>query len=401
MNQNLKTVITIGVTAAVTFSATAVFMSLRGDDVSGKNNDLLRKINTVNNYIDRHYLYDNVDFDKLNNAAVKAYVDGLGEPYTHYYDEEEFGDYLSAVEESYTGIGVVITADIEKDMIMVLSPFVDSPAYEAGLLPGDYILAVDGVSYTAGSMQECVEHIKSDVAGTKVVLDILRGTETLKIDVVRGEITENSVSSEMITDDIGYISITNFNMSTDGSNQSTYTEFIEEMESLNESGMKKLIIDLRDNPGGVMEEVINIADYILPEGIITYTETRDGDREEYKSDESHIKLPIVVLINKNSASASEILTGALKDYDYAVVVGEKSYGKGIVQRVYPFIDGSGMSMTVAKYFTPDGVSIHEIGIEPDFVIEMPEKYEGMYAISVPREDDTQLQKAIELLEKNK
>lgn len=401
MNQNLKTVITIGITAAVTFSATSVFMSIKGNDAGGNNKGLIGKINAVNGYIDRHYLYDNVDYEKLNDAAVKAYVEGLGEPYTHYYDKEEFSDYMGAVEESYTGIGVVITADTDKDMIMVLSPFVDSPAYDAGVLPGDYILAVDGVSYSAGNMQECVDHIKSDVAGTKVQLDILRGDKTLKIDVIRGEITENSVSSEMLTDDIGYISITNFNMSTDDSKQSTYTEFVKGMESLDKSGMKKLIIDLRDNPGGVMEEVINIADYILPEGIITYTETRNGDREEYKSGESHINIPIVILINNNSASASEILTGALKDYDYAVVVGEKSYGKGIVQRVYPFVDGSGMSMTVAKYFTPDGVCIHEIGIEPDYVVEMPEKYEGMYAISVPREDDIQLQKAIELLEKNK
>lgn len=400
MNQKLKTVVTIAVTATVTFSATSIFMSLNGNGINSDKNALMRKINTVNGYIKRHYLYDDVDFDKLNDEAVKAYVDGLDEPYTHYYSKEEFSDYMSAVEESYTGIGVVISADIQKDMIMVISPFVDSPAYKAGILPGDYIVAVDGTTYSASNMQECVDHIKSDVAGTTVSLDIDRDGKRLKIDVTRGEITENSVSSEMITDDIGYISITNFNMSTDGSENSTYTEFVEKIESLKETGMKKLIIDLRDNPGGVMEEVINIADYILPEGIITYTETRDGDRDEYTSDKSHIDIPMVVLINKNSASASEILTGALKDYGYAEVVGEKSYGKGIVQRVYPFRDGSGMSLTVAKYFTPNGTSIHEVGIEPDYTVKMPEKYEGMYAISVPREEDKQLQKAIEHLERN-
>ncbi len=400
MNQKLKTIVTIAVTATVTFSATSIFMSLNGNGINSDKNALMRKINTVNGYIKRHYLYDDVDFDKLNDEAVKAYVDGLDEPYTHYYSKEEFSDYMSAVEESYTGIGVVISADIQKDMIMVISPFVDSPAYKAGILPGDYIVAVDGTTYSASNMQECVDHIKSDVAGTTVSLDIDRDGKRLKIDVTRGEITENSVSSEMITDDIGYISITNFNMSTDGSESSTYTEFVEKIESLKETGMKKLIIDLRDNPGGVMEEVINIADYILPEGIITYTETRDGDRDEYTSDKSHIDIPMVVLINKNSASASEILTGALKDYGYAEVVGEKSYGKGIVQRVYPFRDGSGMSLTVAKYFTPNGTSIHEVGIEPDYTVKMPEKYEGMYAISVPREEDKQLQKAIELLERN-
>ncbi len=400
MNQKLKTIITIAVTATVTFSVTSLTMSLRGNNIGSINGDLLRKINAVNGYIDRHYLYDNVDFDNLNDAAVKAYVEGLGEPYTHYYTKEEFSEYISQVEESYTGIGVVITTDIEKNLIMVLSPFVDSPAYKAGILPGDYILGVDGVSYTASDMQKCVDHIKSDVAGTTVTLDIQRENKRIKIDVTRGEITENSVSSEMITDEIGYISITNFNMSTDDSKESTYTEFVKEMNILKSSGMKKLIIDLRDNPGGVMEEVINIADYILPKGIITYTETRDGEREEYISDKSHIDIPIVVLINENSASASEILTGALKDYGYAQVVGENSYGKGIVQRVYPFRDGSGMSMTVAKYFTPKGICIHDIGIKPDYEVAMPDKYEGMYSVSVPREDDTQLQKAIELLEKN-
>lgn len=249
-------------------------------------------------------------------------------------------------------------------------------------------------------MQECVDHIKGGAAGTKITIDVLRDDEPLKFDVIRGEITENSVSSEMLSDDIGYISITNFNMSTDGYDKSTYTEFVDEITDLTDMGMKKLIIDLRDNPGGVMEEVINIADYLLPEGIITYTETRTGEREEYKSDANAVKIPMVVLVNGNSASASEILTGALKDYGYAVVVGEKTYGKGIVQRVYPFSDGSGMSITIAKYFTPNGVCIHGVGIEPDYVVELPEKYDGMYAVSIPHNEDAQLRKAIEILEKN-
>ena len=401
MNSKLKTALTIIITAAVTFSATSVIYSFKNSTVADdRNKDLALKINAVNTYIDKHYLYDNIDYGKLNDEAVRAYVDALEEPYTHYYTQDEFQKYMSGVEESYTGIGVVIAADTEKDMILVLSPFVDSPAYKAGMLPGDYIIAVDGVSYTAVNMQECVDHITGGVAGTKVTLDILRDNEPLTIDVVRGEITENSVSSEMLYSDIGYISITNFNMSTDGYDKSTYTEFVDEITNLTGNGMKKLIIDLRDNPGGVMEEVINIADCLLPKGIITYTETRTGERDEYMSDANEVKIPMVVLVNGNSASASEILTGALKDYGYAVVVGEKTYGKGIVQRVYPFTDGAGMSMTVAKYFTPNGVCIHEVGIEPDYVVELPEKYDGMYAISIPHEEDTQLQKAIELLEKN-
>lgn len=398
MNQKSKIIITAAITAAVTFSVTSVlYFTIGALSRNNGSNKLANKINAVNTYLDRNYLYDDVDYEKLNDEAIKAYVDALGEPYTHYYTESEFSNYLSSVEESYTGIGVVIAADMEEDKILVLSPFVDSPAYDAGILPGDYIVAVDGISYTADEMQECVDRIKGGKEGTLVSLELLRNGETIKIDVKRGRITENSVTSEMLDEDIGYISITGFNMSTGFNQESTYTEFVDKVDELNEKGMKKLIIDLRDNPGGVMEEVINIADYILPEGLITYTETRNGKRNEYVSDKKSLDIPIVILINSNSASASEILTGALKDHDYAMVVGEKTFGKGIVQSVYPFTDGSGMSMTIAKYYTPDGICIHGTGIEPDYEIKLPEEFNGMYANSVPKEKDTQLQKAIELL----
>ncbi len=398
MNQKSKIIITAAITAAVTFSVTSVlYFTIGALSRNNGSNKLANKINAVNTYLDRNYLYDDVDYEKLNDEAIKAYVDALDEPYTHYYTESEFSNYLSSVEESYTGIGVVIAADMEEDKILVLSPFVDSPAYDAGILPGDYIIAVDGISYTADEMQECVDRIKGGKEGTLVSLELLRNGETIKIDVKRGRITENSVTSEMLGEDIGYISITGFNMSTGFNQESTYTEFVDKVDELNEKGMKKLVIDLRDNPGGVMEEVINIADYILPEGLITYTETRNGKRNEYVSDKKSLDIPIVILINSNSASASEILTGALKDHDYAMVVGEKTFGKGIVQSVYPFTDGSGMSMTIAKYYTPDGTSIHGTGIEPDYEVKLPEEFNGMYANSVPKEKDTQLQKAIELL----
>ena len=161
--------------------------------------------------------------------------------------------------------------------------------------------------------------------------------------------------------------------------------------------MEKLVLDLRDNPGGILDVVCDIADYLLPEGIITYTETKTGVREEYRSDAGDFDIPIVVLINGGSASASEVLTGALKDYDRAEIVGEKSFGKGIVQSVYPFADGSGMSLTIAKYYTPSGVCIHGEGIKPDYEVSLPEQYNDSYASAVPREDDTQLRKALELL----
>lgn len=403
MKNVYKTAITVLVTAAVTFSATATAFTIRSHNSFGSmtnTSDVKRRLDVINTYLEENYLYDDIDYEKANDAAVKAYVDSLEEPYTHYYTKSEFEKYISNISESYTGIGVVITADDENGKIMILSPFVDSPAYDAGIKPGDYIISVDGVEYDSTQMTECVNYITGGKAGTRIKLGIKRDGEVTEIEVERGEITEESVSGKMLDGNIGYVAITAFNTNTEGYEDSTYTEFVECVEGLLDEGMEKMIIDLRDNPGGVMEVVCDIADYLLPEGIITYTETKTGKRKEYKSDENEIDIPIAVLINGNSASASEILTGALKDYGRAVVVGEKSYGKGIVQTTVPFTDGAGMSLTIAKYYTPSGVCIHGIGIEPDVEVKLPEEYADTFAAYLPQESDTQLQKAIELLKKD-
>ena len=201
----------------------------------------------------------------------------------------------------------------------------------------------------------------------------------------------------MLDDNIGYISISGFNTEREGSEESTYTEFVEAVEELQDDGMKKLVIDVRNNPGGVLNIVCRIADYILPEGIITYTETKTGVRDEYKSDSNELDIPMVILINSSSASASEILAGALKDYDRADVIGETSFGKGIVQNVFPFSDGSGMSMTVSKYYTPKGTSIHGVGVKPDYEVKLPDEYKDSIVSDIPENEDTQLKKALEIL----
>lgn len=403
MDQRKKTFITIVTTAAVTFGITAMIFSMAETSGSGfgtAKSGLQSKLNTVNSYLKNNYLYDDYDVSAMEEMAVKGYVEGLNEPYTHYYTAEEFEDYISAVEDSYVGIGVVISIDEEAGKIIVVAPVEDSPAYMAGILPGDYILEVDGKPYSAEQMNECVSAIKSGKEGTNVTIKIERGGETMEINVERREISNESVDSKMLDNNIGYVRITSFNTSDDKSSETTYTEFVSAVDELKSQGMQKMIIDLRDNPGGVLDVVCDIADYLLPEGIITYTETKDGKREEYRSDASEYNIPMAVLINKNSASASEILTGALKDYDRAEIIGETSYGKGIVQSVYPFMDGSGMSMTIAKYYSPNGVCIHGVGIEPDYAVSLDEKYAGYYASSVPEEDDTQLKKAIEVLSAN-
>ncbi len=396
----MKTTITVVITAAVTFSGTSVLYAVSRSSASVTTNAVTRKLNVVNSYLKNNYLYDDYDEEKMADDAVAAYVEALDEPYTHYYSADEFDSYISGVEDSYVGIGVVISIDEDADKIIIISPTEDSPAYEAGILPGDYILAVDGTEYSGNQMDECVSAIKGGKEGTNVTVTIERDGEIEDYAIERREISANSVKSEMLDDNVGYVRITGFNTNESGSDESTFSEFKENVDALREQGMEKMVIDLRDNPGGVLDVVCDIADYLLPEGIITYTETRKGEKQEYKSDPEELDIPMAVLINGNSASASEILTGALKDYGKAVVIGENSFGKGIVQSVYPFYDGSGVSMTIAKYYTPNGVCIHGIGIEPDYEVKLPEEYKDYYASSVPHEEDTQLQKALEVLKDN-
>ena len=400
MKSFVKIIITASVTAAVTFSATSVlYLSRQSEmtELSLSSKELKTKIDSINTYIDNNYLYDDVDYEKANTAAIKAYVESLEEPYTHYYSKDEFDKYISNVEESYVGIGIIISADVEAYKLVVISPIKGSPAYEMGIKSGDYIIAVDQEKFNSSQMNDCVSKIKGGKEGTDVTITVERDGETKDYNIERREIIENSVRYEMLDNKIGYVTISSFNTNRGSSKENTYTEFKEAIDNLTSDGMEKLIIDVRDNPGGVLNVVCQISDYLLPEGVITYTETRKGEKKEYKSDEKCIDVPIAMLINGSSASASEILAGALKDYDRAVIVGQTSYGKGIVQNVFPFSDGSGMSMTVSKYFTPNGTSIHGVGVEPDVEVALPDEYADSFVSQVPRGQDTQLQKAIELL----
>ena len=303
---------------------------------------------------------------------------------------------MQNIQDGYVGIGVVVGVD-ENNQIVVIAPSENSPAYNAGIQPGDVITHIDDVKYSGDMINEAVSSIKSGKEGTAVKITVLRNNETIDFEITREDISSESVKGEMLDNEIGYLRITDFNMESSNGQHSTSSEFLDEFTDLQNNGMKKLIIDLRDNPGGILDEACNIADMFIPEGTITYTETKDGERNYIYSDSEFTDIPIVILINGNSASASEVFTGALKDYGKATVVGTTSYGKGIVQNVYPFYDGSGISLTSSKYYTPNGICIHEIGIEPDVVVEMPEEYENMYASMIEHEDDVQLQKAVEIL----
>lgn len=352
------------------------------------------KLGLVETVLDSAYLYD-YDKDKADEYAAMAYTASLEEPYTAYYPADLFRSYNDAINEEYTGIGVIVTVN-DSDEIEVISAYEDGSAYDAGILPGDIITAVDGEEYKGSSLDEAVDHIRGGEAGTTVELKIKRnGSEELDISVERGNISQESVKPELIEDGVGYIRVTDFNMASGGNEKSTSDEFKEAVEGLKAVGAERIVVDLRGNPGGVLDEACKMADYLLPEGIITYTEDKNGRRTDYTSDAENEPIPMVILINGSSASASEVFTGALKDYGRAEVIGETSYGKGIVQNVYSFTDGSGISVTSARYYTPNGVCIHETGIEPDISVALPEKYENAYVPDIERSEDVQLQKAVE------
>lgn len=389
MNGKKSMIFTITVTALITCFATNAVR-----DISFSGNNSLRKIYAVEKMLSNYSLFD-TDDKKMADYASMALAASIDDPYTVYYPKEEFTSYKSNIMSSYVGVGATLGADTEKDCLLVVSPMEDSPAEKAGMRSGDLITAIDGEKYTASQLSEAATYLKNGDAGTDVEFTLERdGKGAFNISVTREEIVKISVKSKMLTEETGYIRITGFESKGAAGSKSTYDEFKENMSALKDAGMKKMIIDLRDNPGGDLNVVCDIADMLLPEGIITYTEDKRGKRTTVMSDKEETDMPMAVLVNGGSASASEVLTGALKDYGKAEIIGTKTFGKGIVQTVYPFSDGSGMSVTTAKYYTPAGVCIHEIGIEPDITVEL----DTDRAISeLSLEEDTQLKKAIEVL----
>lgn len=388
----LTAAISVVVTAVLTANATSYVTSRYGAILPLGKNSLTDKIGTINSFLDSMYLYD-YDEEEMTESAVSSYVEAIGEPYTHYYTKAEFDEYNNVLRNEYTGIGVVVSVS-ENNEIEVVSTIDKSPAFNAGIKPRDILTEVDGVSYTGEQLTEAVTAIKSGKAGETVELTLKRESETIKLTVERSDIRMDSVSGEMLDDTMALVRISAFDAPSETDGRDTSTEFKEVIERLKGEGMKKLILDLRDNPGGSLDAACNIADMLLGEGTITYMEYKDGSRKTFTSDADVLGIPMVVLINANSASASEVLTGALKDYSVATIIGTKSYGKGIVQSVFPLSDGSGMSMTIAKYYSPSGVCIHGVGVEPDINVDMPGEFREYYASTVPRDKDTQLQRAV-------
>lgn len=398
MKTRTKVILTVVITAFITFILTVGGIIFAGVYffVGGTSSDFETKTTLLEKILETRYLYD-YDKNDLREKALKAYVEGLDEPYTSYYTPSEFKSYTDSITDSYTGIGVIVSVD-DNDRIIVVAPFEGSPAFEAGVEPGDILKSVESVDYPGSKLNDAVDVIRGGKKGTKVNITFIKKDGSEKtVDIERRDISENSVRSEMLDGNIGYIRISQFNTSSSDDAGSTSSEFKTQLAKVQEQGATRLIIDLRDNPGGILKEVVSVADMLLPEGIITYTQDKNGKRVDYKSDAQCTDLPVVILINGNSASASEVLTGALKDHGRATVVGQKSFGKGIVQEVYPLPGGSGISLTTSQYFTPNGVCIHDIGIEPDIAVEMKEEYRNHFASTVEHDEDTQLLKAIEII----
>lgn len=322
-----------------------------------------RKAETIYKLINEEFLFsEDISEEKMRDNIYKGIVNSLGDVYSEYYTPDEYNELMESVQGKYYGIGSYVSIDKEANLVVLSGVFEGSGAMEAGLRDGDFIYAVNDEVVAGWELDDVVAIVKGE-EGTTVKLTILRGNDYFDVDVTRKEVIASTVVHEMKDDSVGYIQIKEFDAVTTEQFNEAYSE-------LQKQGMKALIIDLRSNPGGNLDTILAIARRILPKGLITYIEYRDGSREEYKCDgKTPIDIPLAVLVNGYSASASELLTGAIKDYGVGTIIGTTTFGKGIVQDFRSFKDGSGIKFTSSSYYTPSGVCIHKTGIEPDITVE--------------------------------
>ena len=332
--------------------------------------------------------FEEVNTDAMLDGAAAGLLSGLGDPYTFYYTPEDYAELWEDDEGEYAGVGLQISASYLTGLCTISRVFDNGPAREAGVLKGDILYKVEDMYVHATNLQDAVD-IMRGTPGTDVEVTFLRGTEELTFTLTRAQITVNRIESTMLEDGIGYIFLYEFA-------GDCATRFEEAVTSLVEQGAKGIIIDLRDNPGGWVDDAESIGDIFLDRGTLCYLEYKNGAREYYRTKDGKQDVALVILVNENSASSSEILTGALKDRADATVVGVQSYGKGIVQAVLPVgSKGAGMQMTIAQYYTPNGNAVHKIGITPDIVVELPDGDNGMYEFADLA--DPQLSRALEAM----
>lgn len=391
-----KTIMLVILTALITFLITTVVLYRYVKDngetkyilVNNQDSSISGDISKYRAIIDQYYLGE-IDEQKLRDGAIKGYIKGLGDEYSQYITKDEYADFEANVMGNYVGIGIYMAVYKNSDEIVIISPMKESPAEKAGLQSGDIITKVDGIAYTGDELDTVSNKIKGE-EGTTVSLEIKRGEETFTTDIVRQKVVVNPVTSDVIEGNVGYISMTSFD-------EDCSIEFKQKYEELVSKGIKSLIIDLRNNGGGLVKEALTIADYIVPEGkdLLITVNKKENETVEKAIKKPIVTVPVVVLVNENSASASEILAGALKDNECATIIGTKTYGKGVIQEILKLTDGSALKLTTEEYYTPSRTKINKIGIEPDIVVELPEGVKASY--NIEREKDTQLQRAIEEL----
>lgn len=384
--------IVIIVTSLVTAFTTYQYLSNNGISYSKVNTTSLEGLEyTLSQFrseLEKKYIGE-INDEELIEGAVKGYVDALGDPYTTYYTKKEMKTIMEETNGNFVGIGVYMTKDLEKNAILIIKPIENSPAEKAGILPGDLITKVDDVEYTGDKLEEASNKIRGE-EGTKVKLEIYRNGETKTFELTRTKVVVSHVTTKVLNNDIGYIAISDFE-------GECASEFETKYKQLEKQGIKKLIIDIRNNGGGIVDEALKIANMLVDKDSTLLITKDKSDKEEVTkaTEKPIINIPTVVLVNEYSASASEILAGALKDNGKATLVGTKTYGKGIIQELHQLSDGSGLKITVSEYYTPKHNAIHKIGITPDVEVDLSEDVKQQTTIQ--EKDDNQLQKAIEIL----
>ena len=341
---------------------------------------------TINNY----YLWkDDIKEEELIKSAVEGYVAGLGDDYTEYIPADKMKDYKESIMGSFVGVGIYMVADEDANRVLVYYPIPGSPAEKAGIKSGDLIISVDEVEYTAKDLDRISSFIKGE-EGTKVKLVIEREGERIPFELTREKITANPITTKMLDNNIGYVKLPSFD-------DETAKGFKEKVNDLQKQGAQKLIIDIRNNGGGIVDEAVDIADMFLDKGktIMSTVNNKDKKSETNSKNDPIFTMPVIILVNENSASASEILSGSMQDNERARLVGKKTFGKGIIQTLLSLNDGSGLKITTEQYFTPKGTTIHKVGINPDEEVLLPETVKSVYKLEEGQ--DTQLQKAIEML----
>lgn len=353
-------------------------------------NKVTDKEEEIYNTIDDYYL-NGIDNDKMKDGIYKGMVDSLGDPYTVYYNSEEYKQFTSSSSGTYSGIGVAVSQNVTTGAITIVKTFKKGSGEKEGMKPGDVIYKVEGKKIEGLELSKVVSMIKGE-EGTFVKVTVLRDGKEIEFNLERKKLEVDTVNYRMEDRSgkkIGYISVSEFD-------EVTASQFKSAISELNKEGMEGLVIDLRDNPGGLLDVTCEMLDRMIKKGLLVYTVDKYGKRvDEDATDSDSFDKPVAILVNGNSASASEVFSGAMKDYKAATLVGTKTFGKGIVQSIVPFGDGTAMKVTVSKYYTPNGVNIHGTGIEPDVVVELSKdatkngKYDRKY--------DNQLTKALDVV----